>query len=329
VTFLRKRKGVSGVISGVFLVAVAVMIFNVLAWQFFQADSHNHLVREAQQREWERFNERLAIVNVELGTVYLNFTVKNYGAVAAHVVDLFVKFSNGTYQAYTFPDVNTWISPGNTTRIIGPNKLKLQSTDIYDFQIGTERGNLFSPGQAPIINKLQPGGDQKVPFTLSFVPESYQYISQGQTWASAKPAWYVVAPKGSYVVFRINITSTYQSDVLLLSGCHMLFVTPDPQGNLNAAYKPYIVKVETTIGSGNTVLPFPAEGQVVPAGKSRYLYFSAKTENGTDATQLINSAADNNHLNFVGLFYKVVNDPTQTTFGATVAIIAIQIKTTN
>jgi len=322
-TFLGKRKGVSGIISGVFLVAVAVMIFNVLAWQFFQADMHNRVVLEAQQRDWERFNERLAIISVEVGTVYLNFTVKNYGSVAAHVVDLFIRFSNATHQSYS---LDVWIPSGNTTRVIGPSKLKLQLTDVYDFQIGTERGNLIAPSEAMIINQSQPGGNQNVPFTLSFVKDSFQYIIGGETWAKAKPAWYINASCSDSVVFRVNITNTYKSNVQLLSGCHMLLVTPDQMGNLNAGYKMFIVAEGATI-TGGTVPALPAGGQWLPAGKSRYVYYSATSESGTDPTKLSSNPMDLNYLNFVGLFYKVANDPNGTVFGATVAIIAMQIKT--
>jgi len=327
---------VSGVISGVFLVAVAVMIFNVLAWQFFQADAHNRLVREAQQREWERFNERLAIVNVEVGTVYLNFTLKNYGAVASHIVDLFVKFANGTYQAYT---LNTWINPGNTTRIIGPSKLKLQLTDIYDFQIGTERGNLFAPAEPSIINQTQPMGSQNVPFTLSFLQDAFEYIREGPispvTWTSEnkKPAWRIVDEKGKAVLFRVNVTSTYKSDVLLLSGSSMLLVTPDLDAStMKIGYRMYVVNegsVLTKDGQKWYANQFPSGGQWIQAGKSRYVYFSAKNENGTESTTLIDSAQDYNYQNYVAIFYKIKNDLSNTTFGATVAVIAMQIKTTN
>mgnify|MGYP001036217598 CR=1 FL=1 len=88
-TFLRKRKGVSGVISGVFLVAIAVMIFNVLAWQFFQYDAYHRTALERDQREWERFNERIEITDVGYGS-YLRFKVRNMGGVTARIVTVYL-----------------------------------------------------------------------------------------------------------------------------------------------------------------------------------------------------------------------------------------------
>jgi len=324
VSFLRKRRGVSGIISGVFLVSVAVMIFNILAWQFFQYDAYHRTVLERDQREWERYNERLLIMEVITGTSNLNFTVRNYGAVTVHIVDLFLEcLINGTNKYYS---LDIWIGSGTTKRVIGP---PIEPGLVYDFRIGTERGNVFAPSGQYIVNEPQPMGGQSTPFTLSFLTNSFQYIRKGETWSNnAKPAWYITSEKGSYIVFRLNITNMYQSDVRLLSGCHLLLITPDVQGNLNAAYKMFIVAEGATIDSNNKVPKCPTGGQMILSKKSVYVYFSAKTENGTDATQLINNAADNNYLNFVGTFYKVSGDPYDTIFGATAAVIAMQIKTT-
>jgi len=105
----------------------------------------------------------------------------------------------------------------------------------------------------------------------------------------------------------------------------MLIVTPDDNGNLNSQYKIFIVAEESTAGA---VVRFPSQGIWIPAKSSKYLYFSSTTENGTDTLSLISNAVDKNYLNFAGLFYKVQGDPYGTIFGTTVAVIAMQIKTT-
>jgi len=331
VNLLSKKRGVSGIISGVFLVAVAVMVFNVLAWQFFQADAYNRIFHERQLREWERYNERLIILDVAVGTERLNFTVKNYGAVSAHVVDLFFGFSNGTHLYYA---LDVWIASGTTKRIasVGP---KLLLSDVYDFKIGTERGNVFAPAQQSIYNQLQPTGQQSVPFTLTFVTDAFQFILYGETWnPPVKSAWYINNPayKGKHIVFRVNITNTYPSDVVLLSGCNMLLVTPDIEAStMKIGYRMYISNEDTTITYEQgkyKVQPIPSQGQVIPAGKSRYVYFSQTAENNTFATQLDANGENRNYSNYVAIFYKIKNDASGTIFGATAAIIAMQIKTT-
>ena len=215
-SLLRKRRGVSGIISGVFLVAVAVMVFNVLAWQFFQADAYNRLQQERQQREWERYNERLFVFLPEVGVSYLNFTLLNCGAVSAHIVDLFFRFQNGTYQYYK---LDVWISPGRNNRIanVGP---KLLTSDVYFFQIGTERGNVFSPvptGSGGISNN--PGQGQSMPFIFGFGYNDFQYSLTGPpnpyVW---KPAWVVSYQPSLKPYMRVKLNNTYPKDVKVTTG---------------------------------------------------------------------------------------------------------------
>jgi len=326
VNLLRIRRGVSGIISGVFLVGLTVMIFSALSWQFFRADQYNQVVLERQQREWERFNERLTITNVQTGVNTLRFDVINYGSVSAQITDLYLTNLSATPHSHSRHSQNIWMALGTAKTI--DTVVTIEVGDTYRFIVTTARGNAFAPSATYIVNEAQPLGGQTVPFTLSFLSDSFQYITSGQTWNDNRSAWYMTEKKGTAVVFRLNVTNNYDRDVRLLSGCNMLMITPDPQGNLKAGYKMFIVKEETTIVGGN-VQRFPLDGQWIPAKKSRYLYFSATSENGTTPTSLINNVEDNNYINFGAIFYKIKDDPLNTTYGATVGIIAMQIKTTN
>jgi len=192
------------------------MVFNVLAWQFFQADAYNRLQQEQQQREWERYNERLLVYLPEVGVSYLNFTLLNYGAVSAHIVDLFFRFQNGTYRYYK---LDAWISPGRTMRIanVGP---KLLTSDVYFFQIGTERGNVFAPvptGSGGISNN--PGQGQAMPFVFGFGYNEFQYSTTGPpnpyNW---NPAWVIPSAPSLKPYFRLKLNNTYPKDVTITSG---------------------------------------------------------------------------------------------------------------
>lgn len=221
-SLLRKRRGVSGIISGVFLVAVAVMIFNVLAWQFFQADAYNRLQQERQQREWERSNERLIVYLPESGISKLNFTVRNAGAVSAHIVDLFFVFKNGTSLYYP---LDIWIAPGRTKIIadVGP---KLITTDVYFFQIGTERGNVFAPiptGSGGISNEPKPGQGQAMPFVFPFGYNDFQFSTNNVTW---QPAW-TQMQSGTYPYFKIYLNNTYSKNVIVKVDDTRISLYPD------------------------------------------------------------------------------------------------------
>lgn len=197
---LRAKRGVSGIISGVFLVAVAVMIFNVLAWQFFQYDAYHRVVLERDQREWERLNERLAILEIVPATDYLNFTVRNYGSVSTHLVALYFSFANGTNLVYS---LDLWLGSGTTKRIdnIGP---KLTPTDAYDFMIATERGNTYRPSQQ-LSNAMHPGQGQMMPFIFGFGYADFQVSYDNATWT---PAWTTIQ-RNSQPYFKIFLNNTY------------------------------------------------------------------------------------------------------------------------
>jgi len=271
VNLLRKRRGVSGIISGVFLVSVAVMIFNVLAWQFFQADAYNRLEQERQQREWERFNERLVILTVETGVSKLNFTVRNYGSVTAHIVTLYFVFSNGTRYVYS---LDTWIGAGTTRRIanVGPT---LTANDVYDFQIATARGNLIAPIQTT-SNQPQPGAPQNVPFVFSFIRDDFIFKSSDYpTWT---PAW-VISKNEKNVYFGLNVTNTCDQAVVIVQkvasqwATKMDFLTTE-SGSVVAKLAATLVDVEVTIeAEKKSLLVFREGSGSVPSTAGSYFVY--------------------------------------------------------
>ena len=261
---LRKRRGVSGIISGVFLVAVAVMIFNILAWQFFQYDAYHRTVLERDQLVWERYNERLIAYLPEVGVSKLNFTVRNYGTVSAHIVDLFFRFNNGTCLYY---QLDVWIAPGALKRIanVGPTLLM---SDVYYFQIGTERGNITGPiptGSGGISNEPKPGQGQAMPFIFGFGYNDFQYKYSGNWY----PAWNIDKtrnPDG----YKIKLNNTYSKTVILTSNCRIAFV-PDDFSTSNTA--------NIDLGQTSSIPPnsgadffFSSSGNF-PTGKNRWYVF--------------------------------------------------------
>jgi len=322
---MRRRKGISGIFSGVFIVLITMLIFSALVWQVFRSDQYNQVVLARQQREWERLNERLLITNVQKGVTKLEFDVTNYGAVTACLTDLYLTNLTAIPRHNSRHTLNVWINPGNLTHVLTGISILIAAT--YSFIVTTARGNAFAPSPPVTVNVLQPLAGQPVPFALTWTRDSFQYIRKGQTWSTPQTAWRIVEPKGNYVVFRINVTSHYTTNVLLLSGGNLLIVSADVGGNLNARYKMWIVQEAATIDGSNKVPPFPSEGLWIPANQSKYVYFSSTAERGSDAARLSTNAEDLDLQLFAGIFFKVSGDPYDTIYGATVAIIAMQIKT--
>jgi len=285
VSFLRKRRGVSGIISGLFLVAVAVMIFNVLAWQFFQYDAYHRILLERDQREWERFNERLTIANVQGGVNTLRFDVINYGSVSAQITDLYLTNLSATPYSQSRHSLNIWIAPGTAKTI--DTGATIEVGDTYRFIITTARGNAFAPIQST-VNETLPGGSQPAPFIFGFGYDDLQYYKDGQ-W---RPAWKI--PGGGKYRMRIFLNNTYAKDV-----------------RIQAAYSRMTFHLDD-FQSGNRRYCALDGDQVVSARTGQYVYFQEHDSN------LFN---EKRYYLFIELFYNFVGETE--TYGAAVAILSI------
>lgn len=311
-TFLRKRKGVSGIISGVFLVAVAVMIFNVLAWQFFQYDTYHRMTLERDQREWERFNERIMISDyLNFGYPnYLRLRVRNIGGVAAHIVTAYLNDTTANVPRtlvladYITPNCSAWINSGmerwvNTT-------ISLITDHVYDLKVATERGNI-----GIYLNLMggyegeMPKGTQPVPFTFSFLSEDFQYNTLSDPNAPGwQKAW--VFPKPSVnIYFKIKLKNAAGYAVQVESRCHLNVVTTETKSGQGQAF-------ESKAFSKAVNAPIDVLDQA-----SIWLVFGPIDKNSwwSVTTQ---------YYVFLAVYYHRLN-PTGPTMGMTVSILAIEV----
>lgn len=157
---LGNRKAVSGSISAMFVVLIFLMAASSLFSYNLSQDHYNDLVNQRNQRDWERQNEILYMDLVQrLASGALNATVKNNGAVAAHLVTAWLSAYNGTgsplWQQQYKTDI--WISSGQTITNFGANSytysliyppahpvtsILLSDANLnYTVKIVTERGN--------------------------------------------------------------------------------------------------------------------------------------------------------------------------------------------
>jgi len=307
-TFLRKRKGVSGIISGVFLVAVAVMIFNVLAWQFFQYDVYRQIAVERDQREWERFNERVIISDyLNMGSAsYLRLKIRNIGSVTARIVTVYLNDTTANIPRafvlanYITSNCSAWITPGtekwvNTT-------ISLTSGNLYDLKIATERGNIgvylkLVGGEA---GGQTPQGTQPVPFTFSFKPQDWQYArTPGGPWSNA---WVIVSlPGNDPVYFQLKIKNTAGGAVQIETASHLNFMTVGTSNNMMS---------KANTGLSNTLdLASDQEG---------WLVFSSIPRSSFDSQLTY-------YYVLVAIFFHYTN-PQSSILGTNMAILAVRIS---
>jgi len=309
-TLLRKKKGVSGIISGVFLVALTVMIFGALSWQFFRGDQYNQIMLERQQREWERYNERIAITDTGYSK-YLRFKVSNIGGVTAHIVTIYLNDTTSnipralTLEDYITSNCSAWISSGSdawvyTTILLTPNH-------VYDLKITTERGNMG------ILLKVKAGGEgptgnQPVPFVFAFGFNDWQYsLAPGttppqeddQSWAAA---WYLKQSMNAW--FRIKLKNTSGKDVQLETKTHLNLV--------NAGKSPLETQANNEAYQTVDVL----------LGEEKWVVFKR-----TDLKNIPDQNLPSCFYVFIALYYHPIN-PTEDSRGAAVTVLSVYITKT-
>ena len=308
----KSKRGVSGIISGIFMVSVTILCFNLLVWQMIQADVYAGILRERERLEWERRNERIEITAIGSSTTQLTFNVTNLGPVAAHLVGIWLTRTDVSPRTTSYKAIDDWVAPGGVKNVTGPS---IVPGSTCFFRVITEKGNSVSPAQA-ITTYGQPGEAQLVPFTLAFIPGSFQYQCQGT--ASWTPAWRIENGKDKdYAVFRLNVTNTANKDVNVRVDSVLDFgETWQQTSRLNFIQNSYYI-----VASGSTtghLISFTS--QTIQAGKSAYVYFGA-TEVGGNNNQ--DMPTGERWYVLVALFYQYVGE--STVYGATVAVIAVQI----
>ena len=296
---LRKRRGVSGIISGVFLVAVAVMVFNVLAWQFFQQDAYNRIEQEVRQREWERLSERIEISETGSGS-YLRFKVSNIGGVTAHIVTVYLNDTTANSpKSYVLKDYITancsaWISSAAERWIY--TTIPLTADHVYALQISTERGNLAVAQKFNPTQTLTPGGYQPMPFIFGFGYNDFQYSAtgppQGYDW---KPAWIV---RGAPIKpwFRIFLNNTYAKAVKIVSISCL-----DAYENDNWGKRAYPLQSEL----------------IIEAKSGQWVIFNPSND----------ALGQGQYYVFVLVYYHFTDNPSQI-FGSSVAVLACNVQAT-
>jgi archaellum component FlaF (FlaF/FlaG flagellin family) len=304
---VRRKRGVSGIISGLFLVAASMMMFSMFYWQYVQQDHYNQVASNRMQREWERLNEKVFISDyLNYGAAsYLRLKIRNIGSVTAHIVTAYLNDTTTSavrdlrLANYTTSNCSTWISPGTEKWI--NTTISLTTDHQYDLKVATERGNLG------IYLKLvggegggggqTPQGVQTVPFTFSFRPEDYQYSgSTGGPWYNA----WVFNPSASNLYFRLKVKNTAGGAVTIQTRSHMNFVIT---GGASAMQS----KANTNMISALS-LQVDEEGWIVFGPISRNNF-----DNGVWQ-----------YYNFIAVFFNYQATPS-TTLGTTVGILSSEI----
>lgn len=166
----RKRRGLSTIIAGIFIIAVAIAGVNTIMYAMNQYDTYNKALSEKTSKDLNKLNEKFELVDLKIDNKKFNMTMRNTGSVAVGLIRLWVtNQTNGWYNNYTLTDV---IAPGATRAGIGQTITGLVATNSssYQLKVVTDRGN------AGVYN-LASASTQNLKLQLFVLPRS---ISNGQ-----------------------------------------------------------------------------------------------------------------------------------------------------
>jgi len=299
------RRGVSGAVSAMFVIAIFFIITISLFVYTLQLHEYNQIVNERDTMDWERMNEKIVIPWTAMNNTpgILNITVTNIGGVTAHLVQMWLTELN--YQAeakwQTEYLIDTYISPGETIpdygydgrfiRIGGDGTARLMtslsnlnSSSYYRIKLVTERGNV-AIGEYPPRVYREGGGDGEgtlggYVLQIESAEAHFEYaFNTMTTWSSALIK---IRHNDPPIMYRVLIRNTTPKNIRLLRDSCMLQIgtgqigtsrrwficQPDPTGTSYLPLNPTLWRPKDT--------PPPPEfiSQTIPGQSVRYLYFA-------------------------------------------------------
>lgn len=299
--FTHRKRGISGIISGIFMVVVSMLAFSTFYWQYVQQDHYNQVLLNRMQREWERLNEKVEISDTALSGSYLRFKIRNTGGVTAHIVTVYLNDTTANVARdlvlanYIESNCSAYIGPGTEKWVY--TTISVTPGNTYDLKVATERGNIGIIPRFVASSQSGPTGTQSVPFTFSFVPDDYQWsASQSGPWAKA----WVFTAVGSDIYFRIKLKNTSGGDVVVETRSHVNFVITSGGSAMQS--------------KANVALPNPV---TITDKSEQWLVFGPISRNNFDNGVF-------QYYVFFAVFYHLTTAP-GVTLGTTVAILASEI----
>lgn len=208
-------KGFSSVVGAVFMVLVVMVLSTgVFLWTLSQNTIYNQAVKESNQLDVERLNEKVTASNVNYtvsaGKVYVNVTVSNEGSLSARIVTLWVL--DTSIQAYGFNDtLDIDLNPGETINLRGESAIVVTvpgSSSAHDFSswFVTARGNTIpvKKEQGVIVAQLSQGiGSMAIDFY------TFRYFTYNDSKLVNYPEGNsnFTVPSGTDIAFGVYLTN--------------------------------------------------------------------------------------------------------------------------
>lgn len=288
---IKSRRGVSGAISGVFVMLICFLALTAIFVYAISLDRYNQVVNERSELNWEIDTEKFAILDGQRNSDgALNLTVFNYGAVTAHIVDVWVTHKNSSGSWQELYETHCWMNPAETIQNFGeqnvtllPNGIQCEGINLtqpvvaginYTVKLVSERGNTVSyliKYDPPLCPETE---GQPVPFIITWTQESFEFRSlEHDLWA---PAWVKQRQVANqHQIYRINLTNVSGRNIILNQSSHMRQESDDMADNEAVWW----ISDPSTEPSQLKPTPFNVDNpQSVNNGESAYVYLASATE---------------------------------------------------
>lgn len=267
---IANTKGFSSVIGTTFMVLVMlVLATSIFLWTLSQNTEYFQSVKEKNQLEVDRLNEKLSAENVNYtasdDVVSVEVDLKNEGPLSVHLTTLWVL--DTTIRKYGFNDtLNINLQPGEKLSIKGTEAIKVvienaDNTHVFSSWFITTRGNAvpLEKEGGLIVAQVSAGiGSIAMDFNrfkyynVSKVGSSYILNNYPQGSAG----YVVIQPASGGIAFQVALTNYDPSkrNITLYSGSVLFTIFPvmpqQPRGSMW-----YIVNVNANGVISNTYTP--------------------------------------------------------------------------
>ena len=291
------KKGVSGAISAMFIIAIFFMALVSIFIVMGLNNSYNQTVLDRNRMDWERDSESIFFIAAEVKVGVLNLNFSNNGRVTLHLVQVWLsQFPNRSYSQCTNQSqywTSKYVSSGETVNSFGATQdfrrvyigsigipIRLSGLPgIYcKIKLVTERGNVFEcqvPWPPPSGGEGTVGG---YVLQIESADANFQYSFNTMTgWDSA---FIKIRHKDPPIVYRILIRNTTSKNIVLLEDTCMLQIGT---GQVGTSRRWFICQPDPTGTSylplNPTIWPNPPNPpaftyQMIPRQSVAYVYFA-------------------------------------------------------
>jgi len=307
-------QGFSAVVGTVFMVLVVMLMSTgVFLWTLAQNTEYNQAVKQSNQLDIERLNEKVAASNVDYtvseGKVYVNVIISNEGSLSVKIVTLWVVDTTPQVQTYGFNDsLDIDLNPGETIDFRDDNAIvvtvpEASPSHTFSSWFVTARGNtvpLEGAQGVTVANLAQGIGSIKMDFDFRYyeVPNSNPGTDLGS------PIYSFTVDKNELTVFCVTLTNLDPSrqTITLYAYSYIWAVTPYASTVKGDSWS--ITKVED-----NKLAVF--DFQELPYGVPTEVYFGPHRPQFVSGTVPV----------FILLFGKIGNED----YGQNIPFIALRI----